>query len=148
MQCLQIALSKKAKEFEKVIKMGRTQMQDAVPISLGQEFQAYCDAIKRNVSRMDKAIEEMRTVNIGGTAIGTGINADQDYIANIVPILNDVSGMDLYQAHDWVDSTQNLDPFVTVSGIVKACAVSLSKIANDFRLMSYVHFRTLLLPVF
>ncbi len=136
MQCLQVALSKKAKEFEKVVKMGRTQMQDAVPISLGQEFQAYSDAVLRNVGRLDAAIEEMRTVNMGGTAIGTGINADEKYISNIVPTLNKVSKMDLKHADDLIDSTQNLDPFVTVSGIVKACAVSLSKIANDLRLMS------------
>ena len=136
MQCLQVALSKKAKEFEKVVKMGRTQMQDAVPISLGQEFKAYSDAVLRNVNRLDKAMEEMSTVNMGGTAIGTGINADEEYIANIVPTLNKVSKMELRHADDLIDSTQNLDPFVAVSGIVKSCAVSLSKIANDFRLMS------------
>jgi aspartate ammonia-lyase len=136
MQCLQMALSKKAKEFSGVVKMGRTQMQDAVPISLGQEFQAYSDAVSRNIARLEVAINEMRSVNMGGTAIGTGINANKDYIKNIVPRLNDVSGMDLIQAPDLIDSTQNLDPFVTVSGIVKACAVTLSKIANDFRLMS------------
>ena len=136
MQCLQVALSKKAKEFEKVVKMGRTQMQDAVPISLGQEFRAYSDAVLRNVGRLDVAIEEMRSVNMGGTAIGTGINAGEEFISNIVPTLNTVSKMDLKHADDLIDSTQNLDPFVTVSGIVKACAVSLSKIANDLRLMS------------
>lgn len=136
MQCLQIALSKKAEEFKKVVKMGRTQMQDAVPISLGQEFQAYSDSVQRNVARLDAAIEEMSTVNMGGTAIGTGINADEEYISKIVPTLNRVSKMELRHADDLIDSTQNLDPFVTVSGIVKASAVSLSKIANDFRLMS------------
>ena len=136
MQCLQIALSSKAKEFKKVVKMGRTQLQDAVPISLGQEFQAYSDAVARNVARLDSAIEEMSTINIGGTAIGTGINADEEYISNIVPNLNKVSKMDLKQADSLIDSTQNLDPFVAVSGIVKSCAVSLSKIANDLRLLS------------
>ena len=93
MQCLQVALSKKAGEFENIVKMGRTQMQDAVPISLGQEFQAYCDAVTRNVSRLDIAIEEMSTVNMGGTAIGTGINAHEEYIERIVPVLNRVSKM-------------------------------------------------------
>ncbi len=136
MQCLHVALSKKAKEFKHVIKMGRTQMQDAVPISLGQEFQSYSDAVRRNTARLDVAMKEMRSVNMGGTAIGTGINADKDYINSIVPMLNEVSGMELKQAPALIDSTQNLDPFVTVSGIVKACAVTLSKIANDFRLMS------------
>ena len=136
MKCLQVALSKKATEFKGVVKMGRTQMQDAVPVSLGQEFQAYTDAVSRNISRLEIAIEEMQSVNMGGTAIGTGINADKNYIKNIVPNLNKVSEMNLKQASDLIDSTQNLDPFVTVSGIVKACAVTLSKIANDFRLMS------------
>lgn len=136
MKCLQVALSKKATEFKGVVKMGRTQMQDAVPVSLGQEFQAYTDAVSRNISRLEIAIEEMQSVNMGGTAIGTGINADKNYIKNIVPNLNKVSEMNLKQASDLIDATQNLDPFVTVSGIVKACAVTLSKIANDFRLMS------------
>ncbi|MCR4589404.1 MAG: aspartate ammonia-lyase [Lachnospiraceae bacterium] len=136
MRCLQAALSEKSKEFETVIKMGRTQMQDAVPITLGQEFRAYADAVTRNADRLDTAIEEMRCVNMGGTAIGTGINADEKYISGIVQAINKVSGMDLKQAHDLIDSTQNLDPFVSVSGIVKSCAVSLSKIANDLRLMS------------
>ena len=136
MQCLQLALEKKADEFKDVIKMGRTQMQDAVPISLGQEFQAYSDAVKRNVRRLENAVEEMRAVNMGGTAIGTGINADEAFISRIVPVLNEISKMDLVQAQNLIDSTQNLDPFVTVSGIVKACAVTLSKIANDLRLLS------------
>lgn len=136
MQCLQVALAKKAEEFGKVVKMGRTQMQDAVPISLGQEFKAYHDSVMRNIGRLDVAIEEMRAVNMGGTAIGTGINADEEYISKIVPTLNKVSKMDLRHAGDLIDCTQNLDPFVTVSGIVKACAVTLSKIANDLRLMS------------
>ncbi len=136
MNCLQLALSKKAKEFQDVVKMGRTQMQDAVPVSLGQEFKAYSDAVGRNIARLEVAIDEMRNVNMGGTAIGTGINANKDYIKAIVPQLNKVSQMDLKQAPDLIDATQNLDPFVTVSGIVKACAVTLSKIANDFRLMS------------
>ena len=130
------ALSEKAKEFDHVIKMGRTQMQDAVPIRLGQEFQAYSAAIRRDINRMDKAMDEMRSLNMGGTAIGTGINADEAYLKRIVPNLSEVSGMDLVQAFDLIDATQNLDSFVAVSGSIKACAVTLSKIANDLRLMS------------
>ena len=130
------ALEAKAKEFDHVIKMGRTQMQDAVPIRLGQEFHAYASAIRRDISRMDKAMEEMRTVNMGGTAIGTGINADEAYMKRIVPNLSEVSDMQFVQAFDLIDATQNLDPFVAVSGAIKACAVTLSKIANDLRLMS------------
>ena len=136
LQCLQLALSNKAEEFNHVIKMGRTQMQDAVPIRLGQEFRAYADAVARNISRIEKAADEMRPLNMGGTAIGTGVNADTVYLQRIVPVLNEVSGMDFVQAADLIDSTQNLDPFVAVSGAVKTCAVTLSKIANDLRLMS------------
>ena len=116
--------------------MGRTQMQDAVPIRLGQEFKAYSVAIMRDIHRMDKAMDEMRTLNMGGTAIGTGINADEGYLRRIVPNLTEISGMDFIQAFDLIDSTQNLDPFVAVSGAVKACAVTLSKMSNDLRLMS------------
>ena len=130
------ALSEKAREFNHVIKMGRTQMQDAVPIRLGQEFKAYADAVMRDINRMDKAVDEMRPLNMGGTAVGTGINADEAYLRRIVPVLNEVSDMDFIQAYDLIDATQNLDPFVAVSGAVKACAVTLSKIANDLRLMS------------
>ena len=130
------ALVAKAEEFDHVIKMGRTQMQDAVPIRLGQEFRAYSVAIMRDIRRMDKAMEEMCTLNMGGTAVGTGINADAAYLRRIVPNLAELSGMELVQAFDLIDATQNLDSFVAVSGAIKACAVTLSKIANDLRLMS------------
>ncbi len=130
------AFCEKADEFDHVLKMGRTQMQDAVPIRLGQEFKAYSTAIMRDLRRMDKAMEEMSTLNMGGTAIGTGINADVNYLKRIVPNLARVSNMELVQAADLIDATQNLDSFVAVSGAVKACAVTLSKIANDLRLMS------------
>ena len=130
------AFAQKAEEFDHVIKIGRTQMQDAVPIRLGQEFHAYSVAVLRDINRMDKAMDEMRSLNMGGTAIGTGINADKVYLNRIVPNLVEVSGMDFVQAFDLIDATQNLDPFVAVSGAIKACAVTLSKIANDLRLMS------------
>lgn len=130
------ALVAKADEFDHIIKMGRTQMQDAVPIRLGQEFRAYSVAIMRDINRMDKAMDEMCTLNMGGTAVGTGINADAAYLKRIVPNLSEISAMELVQAFDLIDATQNLDPFVAVSGAIKACAVTLSKIANDLRLMS------------
>ena len=133
---LHSALEQKADEFDSVIKMGRTQLQDAVPIRLGQEFKAYSVAILRDLNRMDKAMDEMRTLNMGGTAVGTGLNADESYLRRIVPNLSEISGMDLVQEYDLIDATQNLDSFVAVSGAVKACAVTLSKIANDLRLMS------------
>lgn len=130
------ALNAKAEEFDHVIKMGRTQLQDAVPIRLGQEFKAYSVAILRDINRMDKAMDEMRTLNMGGTAVGTGLNADESYLRRIVPNLSEIADMELVQAYDLIDATQNLDAFVAVSGAVKACAVTLSKIANDLRLMS------------
>lgn len=130
------ALKVKGDEFDHILKMGRTQMQDAVPIRLGQEFRAYAVAVRRGITRIEKARESMRTVNMGGTAIGTGLNANKTYYQRIVPILAEVSGMELQQAEDLIDSTQNLDAFVEVSGAVKACAVTMSKIANDLRLMS------------
>lgn len=126
----------KAEEFSDVIKMGRTEMQDAVPISFGQSFKAYAAAFKRDIDRFNEAIKEMSCLNMGGTAIGTGINADGNYIKNIVPNLSEITGLELYQADDLIDATQNLDSFVYVSGIIKSCAATMSKIANDFRLMS------------
>ncbi|BFL46252.1 aspartate ammonia-lyase [Lactonifactor longoviformis] len=129
-------LKEKAKEFDSIIKMGRTQLQDAVPVRLGQEFKAYAEAVKRDVYRMDVAKDEMRSLNLGGTAIGTGVNADTQYVKRIVPNLDKITGMGFIQAYDMLDATSNLDSFVAVSGAVKACAVTLSKIANDLRLMS------------
>lgn len=130
------ALTDKAVEFDDVIKMGRTQLQDAVPIRLGQEFRAYSAAIKRDIERFERAKDEMRHLNMGGTAIGTGINADEQYLRRIIPNLSAVSGLRLAQAEDLIDSTQNLDAFVAVSGAMKTCAVNLSKMSNDLRLMS------------
>ncbi len=130
------ALQEKANEFKYVIKMGRTEMQDAVPISFGQSFSAYASAIKRDITRFEKAKKELSQINMGGTAIGTGLNADKEYIKKIVPNLAIITGLELTQAPDLIDATQNLDCFVYVSGIVKTCAATLSKISNDLRLMS------------
>lgn len=133
---LHTALKEKAVEFDDVIKMGRTQMQDAVPIRLGQEFNAYSTIINKDITRLEKVKEELTVINMGGTAIGTGINADKKYLTRIAPVLSEISGINLEQAEDLIASTQSLDPFVVVSGIIKTCAVNLSKISNDLRLMS------------
>ena len=130
------AFSEKAEEFADVIKMGRTEMQDAVPVSFGQVFNAYATAVLRDIKRFALAAEAMSHLNMGGTAVGTGLNADNSYIKLIVPNLSEITGLPLKQANDLIDATQNLDSFVYVSGIVKSCAVTLSKIANDLRLMS------------
>ena len=130
------ALKAKSEEFDDVIKMGRTQMQDAVPVRLGQEFGAYSAVVNRDIKRIEKAMEVLKVVNMGATAIGTGINADKQYEEKIVPNLNNVTDINLKQSENLVDGTQNVDGFVEVSSAIKTCAVSLSKIANDLRLMS------------
>ena len=130
------ALVKKEEEFQDVIKMGRTQMQDAVPIRLGAEFGAYSKAIRRDIKRLNRALEEMYTINLGGTAIGTALNADPKYVDSLAPTLAHITGLPLEKAEDLVDGTQNLDSFAYVSSALKTCAISCSKMANDFRLMS------------
>lgn len=130
------ALVQKAEEFDNVIKMGRTQLQDAVPIRLGQEFKAYSAAIRRDITRFENAKREMSSLNLGGTAIGTGLNADVRYLQKVVRNIALISGLDLVQAYDLIDATQNLDGYTFVSGAVRTCAVNLSKMSNDLRLMS------------
>ncbi len=130
------ALMKKSEEFNHVIKMGRTQLQDAIPIRLGQEFRAYATAIRRDINRFDRAKDEMRSLNLGGTAIGTGLNADVQYLQRVVRNISLISGLELVQAYDLIDATQNLDGYVACSGITKSCSVNLSKMCNDLRLMS------------
>ena len=130
------ALDAKAKEFDGIIKMGRTQLEDAVPIRLGQEFAAYSSCISRCLRLIGKAEAEMHSLNLGGTAIGTAINVKKAYLKNIVPELAEITGYELNQAENLIDATQNLDGFVFVSGALKTLAVSLSKMCNDLRLLS------------
>lgn len=126
----------KEKEFDGIIKMGRTQLQDAVPVRLGQEFGAYAAAVKRGKERIRKTWSELYPVNIGGTAIGTGINADKNYFDNVAKVLAELTGVPFVQAEDMIDATQHIDCFAAVSSAVKDCALAMSKIANDLRLMS------------
>ncbi len=133
---LEAALLDCGKKFKSVVKMGRTEMQDAVPVSLGESFVAFSKAISRDIKRFETAINALSVINMGATAVGTGINADKVYIKNVVPKIAEVTGLDLVQAENLIDATQNLDDFVFVSGIIKACATSISKISNDLRLMS------------
>ena len=130
------SIEKKAEEFKDVYKMGRTQLQDAIPISLGQEFSAYARVITRDLERFDLAVDSLSHVNLGGTAIGTGLNADPTYVEEIVGVLSEVTDLKLKQNEDLIDGTQNLDGFLYVSGILKTFAANLSKISNDLRLMS------------
>jgi len=136
LKMLKKAFDDKAVEYKSSIKMGRTEMQDAVPVSFGQVFGAFASALARDIKRFELAEKEMSVINMGGTAIGTGLNAHPDYIKGIVANVAEVTGLDLTQAEDLIDGTQNLDSFVFVSGIVKSCAVTLSKISNDIRIMS------------
>ena len=130
------ALIAKSFAFENILKMGRTQLQDAVPVPLEQCFNAYATMVSRDIDRLIKSLDEMKTVNLGATAIGTSINAPLSYVKNIVPTLKTVVNLDLKQARDLIDATQNIDCFVAVSGILKTCAVNLSKMCNDLRLLS------------
>ena len=130
------ALLAKQKEFHNIIKMGRTQMQDAVPIRLGDEFGAYSKAISRDIVRMNRVLREMYAINLGGTAIGTALNANPAYVEALAPTLGRICQLPLTKAEDLIDGTQNLDAFAYVSAALKTCAISCSKMANDFRLMS------------
>ena len=133
---LEQALKEKEEAFHHIIKMGRTQMQDAVPIRLGDEFGAYRKAIRRDIVRLNRALEEMYAINLGGTAIGTCLNAVPAYVEALAPTLAEITGLPLTKADDLIDGTQNLDCFAYVSSALKTCAISCSKMANDFRLMS------------
>lgn len=136
-ELLQIALREKEKEFHNIIKMGRTQLQDAVPMRLGQSFGGYAAMLNKDLYRLKEAYKEMIWVNLGGTAIGTGINTSREYFENVVPELCKVTGYsELNQADDLFDSTENLDGFVAVSGAIKTCAMNLSKMCSDLRLLS------------
>ncbi len=133
---LQEALQTKENQFSSVLKLGRTQLMDALPITLGQEFGAWARAIARDRWRIYKVEERLREVNIGGTAIGTGMNAPMEYIYLITDYLQDNTGLGLSRSDFLVDATQNLDVFVEVSGLLKALAVNLIKISNDLRLLA------------
>jgi len=130
------ACQAKEREFAHVVKLGRTELRDAVPITLGREFGAYAAALGRDRWRVEKCVERLRETNFGGTAIGTGIAAPQAYIFLAIEKLREVTHLNLARSENMVDATQNLDPFVEVSGILKAHACTLIKIARDLRLMS------------
>ena len=133
---LQGKLQEKEKEFGGIIKLGRTQLQDAVPVLLGQEFGAYAQAVARDRWRLYNAEERLRSVNLGGTAIGNSISADRKYVLNVNNELKKITGLPIAKAEDLIDTTQNLDVFVEVHGLVKAGACSVIKICNDLRLLS------------
>ena len=130
------AFQGKADEFKDVIKMGRTQLQDAVPMTLGQEFATFSRMTMEDIQRLQETVPLLREINLGGTAIGTGLNAPAGYAQKACSILSKLSGFDFVVAEDMVEATQDAGVFVMVSGVLKRIAVKLSKTSNDLRLLS------------
>jgi aspartate ammonia-lyase len=130
------AFQAKEKQFAGIVKIGRTEMQDAVLLTLGRAMGAYADALARDRWRISKCEERLRVVNLGGTAVGTGLGAPRQYIFRVVEHLRQITGFGLARAENLVEATQNADAFVEVSGILRALAANLLKIANDLRLLS------------
>ena len=130
------AFRRKAGEFAPVIKMGRTQLQDAVPMTLGQEFEAYAVTLGEEIDRLRQNARLFLEINLGGTAIGTGINADPEYGAKVIAHLRDVSALDVVASANLVEATQDTGAFVMFSSALKRLAIKLSKISSDLRLLS------------
>lgn len=134
---LQDAFLKKSVEFSHVLKVGRTQMQDAVPMTLGQEFHGWATTISEDIDRLIEVQKLVLELNLGGTAIGTGINAHPDYSAAVVPHLRKITGRDdIVGASDLIEATSDTGVFMSVSSVMKRAAMKLSKICNDLRLLS------------
>ncbi len=129
-------LEKKSQEYADIIKMGRTHLQDAVPITLGQEMGSYASSVRRGISRIEHAIETIHYMNMGGTAVGTGLNAEPEYIKNVAKKLSEVTGETYRTADNMIDATNNTDGFADVSSALKNTALVLIKMANDFRMMA------------
>ena len=129
-------LKQKAVEFSCVLKMGRTQLQDAVPMTLGQEFEAYRTTVKEDMQRIHDLVRLFQEINLGATAIGTGITAKPEYSSLAVEELSRISGIDFEVAEDLVEATSDVGSFVMFSGVLKRVAVKISKMCNDLRLMS------------
>jgi aspartate ammonia-lyase len=130
------ALRRKGSEFDGILKSGRTHLQDAVPIRLGQEFAAYAQAVEHNLTGVTRTLPALRELGIGGTAVGTGLNAEEGYIDRIVELLAGETGQKLTRSKDLIERMQNMDPFVALCASLKGTAVNLIRIANDFRLLS------------
>jgi aspartate ammonia-lyase len=133
---LRRAFEVKAEEFKDVLKMGRTQLQDAVPMTLGQEFLTYAVMLGEDEERLKEAAMLIREINLGATAIGTGINAHPDYAGLVCRRLSAITGIPLITAPNLVEATQDCGAFVQLSGVLKRVAVKLSKTCNDLRLLS------------
>ena len=130
------AFAAKGREFSHIIKVGRTQLQDAVPMTLGQEFTAFATTLREDVQRLEEAVALLGEVNMGATAIGTAINAPVGYKEAVIKHLRAITGLELVTAGDLVESTSDTGVFITFSGALKRSALKMSKIANDLRLLS------------
>jgi Aspartate ammonia-lyase len=130
------AFHAKAVQFASIIKMGRTQLQDAVPMTLGQEFEAYATNLSEEITRLEQNVSLFLEVNMGATAIGTGITADPDYSALCIKYLAEVSGFPVIAACNFIEATNDTGAFVMYSSAIKRLAIKLSKISNDLRLLS------------
>lgn len=133
---LQGEFQKKEKEYAKILKVGRTELQDAVPVTVGQEFSAWAEALNRNWWRLNKAVERVRQVNLGGTAVGTGLNCPKIFIDMAIEKLREFTGLPLAKAENLFEATQNTDTFSEASGYLKTLASDLIKIASDLRFLS------------
>lgn len=133
---LQEAFENREKAFSDIVKVGRTELQDAVLTTMGRTMSAFAEAFSRDRWRLYKCEERLRVVNLGGTAIGTGIGAPRAYIFRVTEVLRSLTGFGLARAENMIEATQNADVFVEVSGILKTCAVNLLKAAGDIRLMA------------
>lgn len=133
---IEATFTAKGNSFNHILKMGRTHLQDAVPITLGQEFYAYAQATKRAVKRVKENVRNMHFVNMGATAVGTGLNAEPEYIKYVVEELSKLTGEEIQSAIDLVDATQNTDQIAEFSSALKVTALAFCKIANDIRLMA------------
>ena len=136
MEMLRQSLADKGMEFADVIKMGRTQLQDAVPMTLGQEFEAYAVTVGEDIQRLQEAQQLIREINMGATAIGTGLNAPPEYARMVTDILRQVTGIQVIESQNLVEATQDTGAYVQLSGVLKRVAVKLSKICNDLRLLA------------
>ena len=133
---LRAAFERKAAEFHDILKMGRTQLQDAVPMTLGQEFSTYAVMLAEDEQRLREAALLIREINLGATAIGTGITAHPDYASLVCRLLAEISGVPVITAPNLIEATQDCGSFVQLSGVLKRVAVKLSKVCNDLRLLS------------
>ncbi|MFA6394165.1 MAG: lyase family protein [Patescibacteria group bacterium] len=136
LKILEKALDKKAKEFSGVIKTGRTHLQDAVPMTLGMEFNAYKMVARRGIARLNRVRQGMLDLSIGGTAIGTGVNAGKEYNKLVIKYLKKNTGLPVRSAEDLVDATQNVDSFSDISAGIKTTLAAITKNANDLRLLA------------